>query len=108
MIFRTNFVIHNRSIPTQTLEKAQKYVDMQVIRLCNPYTPKDTGSLIRSAILGTVIGSGKVVYNCIYARKQYYEGKSNSMRGRRWFARMKADRRTEILKGLKNIVNGGG
>lgn len=54
------------------LEKAQKFVDSECIRQMKPYTPFRTGALEKSATLGTVIGSGKIVYNCPYARYQYY------------------------------------
>lgn len=100
------FRVSVRAIPPEIKMKAQKYIDRQVLRLCDPYTPKDTGVLIGSGTRGTVLGSGKVTYNCIYARRQYYEGRSRSMRGRKWFARMKADRGSEILQGLQRLLKG--
>lgn len=42
--------------------KAQKVLDSEVLRRCDPYVPMDTGMLKKSGILGTVIGSGKIVY----------------------------------------------
>ena len=36
--------------------RAQKFVDSEVLRLCRPYTPFQTGSLSRSGDLGTVAG----------------------------------------------------
>ena len=39
-------------------ERAQEFVDSECIRLMNPETPRRTGMLIKSATLGTVIGSG--------------------------------------------------
>ncbi|WP_304508920.1 minor capsid protein [Anaerotignum sp.] len=50
----------------------QKYIDSRVITLSAPYTPFQTGTLTRSATLGTVIGSGEVTYNAPYARYLYY------------------------------------
>lgn len=50
----------------------QKYIDSEVIRLSAPYTPFQTGTLTRSATLGTVIGSGEITYNAPYARFLYY------------------------------------
>ena len=42
--------------------------------------------MIKSATLGTVIGSGSIEYLTPYARRQYYEHKSKA----RWFEKMKA------------------
>lgn len=42
--------------------KMQQFVDSEVLRLMNPYTPMDTGALVQSATNGTVIGSGKIQY----------------------------------------------
>lgn len=54
------------------LHEAQKFTDSECIRCSAKFTPRITGQLIRSATLGTVIGSGKIVYNAPYARYQYY------------------------------------
>lgn len=56
----------------ERFRNAQKFIDSEVIRLMGRYTPMRTGFLMKSAILGTVIGSGHIVYNCPYARYQYY------------------------------------
>lgn len=56
----------------ERLNKAQKFIDSECIRQMRPYTPFRTGMLERSATLGTVIGSGHIVYNSPYARYQYY------------------------------------
>lgn len=89
------------------LEKAQKYVDSEVLRLSAPYTPLITGNLINSGIRGTVIGSGLVVWNAVYARKQYYNTAQtrpyDPRRGAYWFERMKADHGNQIIAGAKKI-----
>ena len=89
------------------LEKAQKYVDSEVLRLSAPYTPLITGNLINSGIRGTVIGSGLVVWNAVYARKQYYNTAQtrpyDPRRGAYWFERMKADHGKQIIAGAKKI-----
>ena len=82
----------------EELKKAQKYVDSQIIRLSDPYTPKDTGNLIRSVTLGTVIGSGKLVWNCPYSRNQYYNGVSKGLRGKKWVLHMWQDKKKFILQ----------
>lgn len=97
---------------------AQKFVDSEVLRLSDKYTPFQTGFLKKSGILGTDIGSGEVQWIAPYARYQYYgkamEGKPPKkvtdrdlqyngapQRGAFWFERMKVDHKQEILDGAR-------
>lgn len=96
-------------------EKAQKFVDSETLRLCDPYIPFRTGMLKKSGISGTVIGSGVVEYTAPYAKRQYYTNagrgkqgltKHNShnykcLRGKLWLERMKADHIDEIERKAK-------
>ena len=50
----------------------QKFIDSECIRLMKPYTPMLSGVLIKSATLGSTIGSGEIVQIAPYARYQYY------------------------------------
>lgn len=50
---------------------AQKWLDNQVIVDSTPYVPMDTSNLYKSAER-TELGSGMVVWDCVYARRQYY------------------------------------
>ena len=88
------------------LEKRQRIIDSEVLRLCAPMVPKRTGALERSGTLGTVIGSGEVQYIAPYARRQYYNTSQtrsyDSRRGGMWFERMKTAHRAQILR----LVNG--
>lgn len=111
--------------------KVQRYIDNEVIRLSEPYTPHLTGALKRSAKAGTDIGSGEVVWNSPYARFHYYgnvmispstgstwakkdEKKILTDRplsyhgggGKLWFERMKADHRDKILEGAAKKAGG--
>lgn len=92
------------------IAKTQKYVDSEVLRLSDPYIPKITGNLINSGIRGTVIGSGMVVWNCVYASSQYYNTARtrpyDSRRGSYWFERMKADHGKSIIANAKKIGGG--
>lgn len=102
------------------MQKVQKYVDSEVLRLSDPYVPFDTGKLKQSGTLGTVIGSGEVVYNCPYARWNYYNNAGRGkqgitklsqhnykcLRGKLWFERMKADHLDEIRRGIAKISGG--
>lgn len=111
----------------------QRYIDSEVLRLCEPYVPMQSGSLIRSGLTGTRLGSGEVEYKSPYARYLYYGklmvgrqtrrawAKKNETkvvtdkeltyhgapkRGKLWFERMKADHKKEILHGAAKISRG--
>lgn len=81
--------------------RAQEFVDSECIRYMNPMTPKRMGVMVKSATLGTVIGSGAIEYLVPYARRQYYEHKEKA----RWFESMKATRKEPILKGAIKIAS---
>lgn len=95
---------------TEKFSSAQKFVDSEVLRLDAPYMPIDTGMLIRSGELGTVVGSGEVNYVAPYASKQYWNTSESRnydpRRGGKWFERMKADHKTAILRGAAKIAGG--
>ena len=84
------------------LEKRQRIIDSEVLKLCAPMVPKRTGALERSGTLGTVIGSGEVKYIAPYARYQYYKTASSRgydpRRGGMWFERMKTAHKDHILR----------
>ena len=94
--------------------KVQKIVDSEVLRRSDKYVPFASGVLKKSGILGTKIGKGEVVYNAVYAHKNYYEnqgkGKQGTakggLRGKYWFERMKADHLDDILKTAKEKSGG--
>ena len=110
---------------------AQKVVDMAVLRYSAPYIPFETGTLNRSGVLGTKIGSGEVVWNAPYARFLYYgkvmvgvnsgspwakKGERKKVterdlkyhgggkRGKLWFERMKGDHRQDIINEAKGAM----
>lgn len=92
-------------------EKAQKILDSEVLRRCDPLVPLDTGMLKKSGINSTVIGSGVVSYDTPYAKRQYYEnqGKGNhnasGLRNKLWFERMKANDLDDIKKKVSEVFN---
>lgn len=53
-------------------DRAQKWLDNQVLTDCTPLVPFRDGDLRKSGILGTEIGSGEVCWDSPYARYQYY------------------------------------
>ena len=88
--------------------KVQKYIDSKVLEYCEPKVPKDTGALIASGKIHTQIGSGKVKYRTVYARRWYYREANFQQapeRGNYWFERMKQQHRNNILDGAKKIAN---
>lgn len=80
--------------------KVQQIIDSECLRLMDPYVPLDTGALRDNGIIKTEIGSGNIIYDLPYARKQYYipmshEGKRTDY----WFEHMKNEGGKEkILK----------
>lgn len=106
MTIHGELVIHTGKCSEKALEKAQKYLDQEVIRTCAPYVPLDTGTLERSGKMSSDIGSGTVTWNTPYAKKQYYEGSSKGLRGARWFDRAKADHAEGWQDGVAKILGG--
>ena len=91
----------------EAFSRQQKFIDSEVLRRCSPRVPFDTGMLDKSGKLGTTIGSGEVNYIAPYAAKQYYDTAESrpydSNRGAKWFERMKASEKDQILKGAQQM-----
>jgi hypothetical protein len=92
--------------------RSQKFVDSEVLRRCEPYVPLLTGTLIKTGILGTDIGSGTVQWIAPYAKAQYYSprkpgSQTGALRGPQWFERMKAVDGLSIIAGARRIAGGG-
>lgn len=92
--------------------KAQQFVDSEVLRRSEKYTPLLTGTLIKTGILGTEIGSGLVQWLVPYARPQYYSARkpgsqTGPLRGPYWFERMKSVDGRSIIAGAKRIAGDG-
>lgn len=118
---------------TERFNDVQKFVDSECIRLMVPYTPMNNGILMKTAVLGTKIGSGHIYYNSPYARYQYYgklmvssvTGSSYASHGeskvltntdlkystarhpnaqKMWFETMKTDKKEQILRGAAAVA----
>ncbi len=91
---------------------AQNFIDSEVLRLSEPFTPLLTGTLVKTGILGTDIGSGTVQWIAPYAKRQYYKGRSpgrsgtGPLRGAFWFERMKEVHGDKIIKGARKLAGG--
>ena len=89
--------------------RVQQFIDTECLRLSAPKVPKDTGALIESGNINTIIGSGQLEYRTPYARRWYYmpaNFQGAPERGNYWFERMKQQHREQILKGAQKIANG--
>lgn len=91
---------------------AQKFVDSEVLRNCEPYTPLLTGMMIKSGILATEPGSGLVQWIAPYSRRQYYSkrkpgSQTGPLRGPYWFERAKAVHQRQWIAGAKRLAGGG-
>lgn len=95
---------------TRRYSRAQRYVDSEVLRLSEPFAPLLTGTLVRTGILGTDVGSGTVQWIAPYARSQYYRGrapgqsKTGPLRGRYWFERGKQVWGKKIIEGAGKFM----
>lgn len=97
--------------PTLNREQAQYWVDIEVLKRCEPYVPMEHKNLIRSGIDNTTPGSGQVQYMTPYARRWYFEPARFSgapFRGNYWFERMLSNGGMEaIRRGLVKKLTGG-
>ena len=92
--------------------RAQKFVDSEVLRTCEPFTPLLTGMLVKSGTLGTEIGSGLVTWIAPYAKRQYYSSRkpgsqTGPLRGPKWFERAKQVHKKAWIAGARQYAGGG-
>ena len=98
---------------TEKYSKAQKFLDNEVLKDCDPYVPMRTGFLVKSGITGTKIGSGKVIYNAPYSRKVYYglhmnfSKKKHPQACAQWFEKAKAAKKDHWIASAKKIIKEG-
>lgn len=88
--------------------EVQRFIDSEVLRLCEPMVPFDQGILIESGIINTVVGSGQVKYRTPYARRWYFmpaNFQESPRRGNYWFERMKNEGgKDQILAGARKLA----
>lgn len=89
------------------LKKAQKFLDSEILRKCDPYIPFKTGMLRDSGILGTKVGNGRIRWIAPYAKRQYYKGLASGKRGRWWLKRAMTAHGEEILRATQKKLEGG-
>lgn len=107
-----NFEWNNRDRISGNIERAQKYLDSQVLKDTDKYVPMRTGILAKSGIIGTVIGSGELEYSAPYARRVYYGVNINFSKSRhplacaKFFEASKAVNRKSWLDEVRRIAGG--
>lgn len=93
-------------------QKAQTFLDSEVLRTSAPYVPMRSGALMRSGTTGTKIGTGKIVYNTPYAKRKYYGFGFHFSKDKhpqacaQWFEKAKATHKDAWLQGVSKIIKG--
>lgn len=93
-----NYRLAVNGVNPQKIRNAQVFIDSEILRRSDPLVPFDTGSLKRSGITDTRVGTGIITYSTPYAKRQYFAGKSSGQRGRKWVKRMWTAQGTDILR----------
>lgn len=96
-----------RNVFDKRIEKAQKFLDSEILWKCDPYIPFKTGMLRGSGILGTKVGSGRIRWIAPYAKRQYYKGLASGKRGRWWLKRAMTAHGEEIIRSTQKKLEGG-
>lgn len=106
-IFRVKKLVNGKLITEKIAKEcktAQAKMEVQIIKDSNYYCPLKTGTMQKSAIINTVIGSGIIRWRAPYVRKQYYGVKidhsksANPNACAKWFATAKAKKLKQWLE----------
>ncbi len=81
---------------------AQKIFTGEVMRVMEPYMPKDEGHMINSM----KSESGRITVNVPYARRRIISAKNSGLRGPDYFERMKADKRDYLVSVAEKATGG--
>lgn len=101
-----NFKLKLNGVNPEKIHRTQVYIDSEILRYSDKYVPMKTGSLKRSGITGTRVGTGVIKYTAPYAKRQYFAGKATGQRGRKWVKRMWLSQGKDIIKNANKILNG--
>ena len=91
-------------------QRAQRFLDSEVLRCSAPYVPMRDGNLMRSGTNGTKLGSGQVIYNAPYAKRNYYGLTFHFSKDKhpqacaQWFEKSKATSKDDWLNGVAKII----
>lgn len=127
----TDLMLKDRNL--EEYGKVQRFIDTEVIRNMEPYTPNLLGVLYKSAKPYPRAGSGQIIQSTPYGKFHYYgkvmvsptTGSPWALKGEKkvltdrslvhnkskhplagpfWFERMKSDKKDEILQGARKIA----
>lgn len=98
MTFKTTTILNEDKIKAdieQNAKSAQTVLDSVVLSDSNYFVPVKTGTLQKSGIINTRLGSGEVIWRTPYARRLYYEYKKPAYQANpnacsKWFEAAKA------------------
>ena len=121
-VFPEEIIVRDKSISfnidlkrfNSQYERAQMWLDSQVIQDSTPYVPMNTGALFKSAITGTELGDGEIVWDTSYARRCYYGLNFNFRIDKHpdarayWFEGAKAAKKDVWIRTVKRYAGGGG
>lgn len=105
---KSSMVLKNHGLNTNG--KLQKYVDLRIVTLMEPYVSFYQGAL-RGSAKKSNFGSGVIEYKTPYARRQFFEGrkagtkKNAPLEGRRWDKRFESDKAKVIAKEIEKYGN---
>jgi len=105
---KSSMVLKNHGLNTNG--KLQKFTDLRIVTLMEPYVPFYQGAL-RGTAKNSNFGSGVIEYKTPYARKQFFEGrkagtkKRAPLEGRRWDKRFESDKAKSLAKEIERYGN---
>ena len=106
ILFDENDILAKRNL--EMGREVLKFSDSECLRLCEELVPFDQGTLAKSGIINTQIGSGEVKYRTPYARRWYFmpaNFQEAPRRGNYWFERMKQNGgKDQILAGARKLA----
>ncbi len=94
---------------TRNMQGGQAKLDMETMRLLEPYMQLITGAMIFSMRLATDVGSGLIRVRTPYARRVYYSRSkigrpTGALRGPYYWTRMAADRAAYLRSFAAKVV----
>lgn len=94
------------------IDDAQKWLDNEVLKDCQPFVPMRTGNLMNSGVSGTTLGKGEVIYSAPYAKPMYYGTYLNFSKLKhpqacaQWFEKAKSIHKPDWKQGVQKLVKG--
>lgn len=84
--------------------KVQRFVDLTVAKGMDKYVPFKTGTL-KNSVLSSAFGSGLLVYNTPYAKRQYETNRGEGTRGKEWAERYLKENRERLVREVQSYAD---